>query len=58
MISFQMCGAVSRCQAKNLQGTTPASARMTGLAKYFAPEYRKDPRAHNLRPYGWAAIKT
>jgi len=25
---------------------------MTGLAKYFAPEYRKHPRAHNLRPYG------
>ena len=29
-----------------------ASARMTGLAKYFAPEYRKHPRARNLRPYG------
>ena len=34
-----------------------ASARMTGLAKYFAPEYRKHPRAHNVRPYGWAAAK-
>ena len=35
-----------------------ASARMTGLAKYFAPKYRKHPRARNLRPYGWPAIKT
>ena len=31
---------------------------MTGLAKYFTPEYRKDPAGDNLRPYGWVAIKT
>ena len=55
-------GFLKIAAAAAMSGVTAGALAACNAAKdsaaASAPEYRKHPRAHNLRPYGWAAIKT